>query len=350
MTTRQPHFPLTTRILIDLYNAGQLPTIQDLLIEPRYGYVARIVYRDGSIRMMRRTNVGINNHGACEISVDKGYTKYFLQQLGYQVPRGTVFLMKKYRDLINRNLSRYGFRDYNEAHHMLDYIERELGFPVFIKPNEESQGKGIYKCYDAKDVSAAHLAAIERGEDKLIVEEAIPYPDYRVVVLDQDVICAYRREPLRVQGDGRHSIRDLLKARQRQFDTAGRDVILNIDDPRLVRTLKRHGYTFESVPDAGATVQLMDVANLSAGGEAYDVTAELHPHWRDMAITVTAQMGLRFCGVDLACADIRDPNSAYSILETNASPGLDNFAAAHPDHMQTVIDLYQRIFAEGPHG
>ncbi|PJF44711.1 MAG: hypothetical protein CUN55_02560 [Phototrophicales bacterium] len=348
MIDSKPHYPLTMRILIELYNNGELPTVRQVLIEPRYGYVARLVYADGGIRMLRRTNVGINNHGACEISSDKGYTKFFLQHLGYNVPRGTVFLMKKYRDLIDSNLSRYGFSDYNEAHQMLDYIEHELGFPVFIKPNEESQGKGVYKCYDARDVSAAHLAAVERGEDKLLVEEAVPYPDYRVVVLDGEMICAYQRVPLRVVGDGQHSIRDLLFARQQMFNTQGREVTINLNDARLRRVLKRHGYALDDVLGVGIELAVMDISNLSAGGDAQDVSTIIHPHWRDLCIRLTQEMGLRFCGVDLACADITDSTSAYSIIETNASPGLDHYAALHPDHLKVVRAMYQRIFLTSP--
>lgn len=348
MITTKPHYPLTTRLLIELYNGGELPNLSELIVEPRYGYVARMVYTNGGIRLMRRTNVGINNHGACEISTDKGYSKYFLQQLGYRVPRGTVFLMKKYRDLIHRNLSRYDFDDYNEAGQMLDYIEDVLGFPVFIKPNEESQGKGVFKCYDAKDVSAAHLAAVERGEDKLIVEEAIRWPDYRVVVLDDEVVCAYQRLPFTVIGDGSSSIRQLMIAAHDHFDAIGRDVAITVNDPRIERILKRRGYTLDSVPDDGTSVQLADVANLSAGGDAVDVTTDLHPKWRAMCIALTRDMGLRFCGVDLACDDITDPASDYSIIETNASPGLDNYAALDPAHMVTVRAMYQRIFNAAP--
>lgn len=61
---------------------------------------------------------------------------------------------------------------------------------------------------------------------------------------------------------------------------------------------------------------------------------------------VTAEMGLQLCGVDLACADITDPAAGYSILELNAAPGLDNFAAIGPGPAATVRALYQTIFNE----
>ncbi len=62
------------------------------------------------------------------------------------------------------------------------------------------------------------------------------------------------------------------------------------------------------------------------------------------ASTIANNFNLRLCGVDLACADITDPDSDYSVLEVNASPGLDHYAASGAKQHQIVRDLYTKVF------
>ena len=41
------HYTYLINILIDAYNAGKLPEIKDIIVEPEYGYVASIEYNSG---------------------------------------------------------------------------------------------------------------------------------------------------------------------------------------------------------------------------------------------------------------------------------------------------------------
>lgn len=346
--TSQPHYPLTTRILLDLYTRGELPAVQALDIEPTYGYVGRVLYDNGAVRMFRRTNVGVNNHGASEMSKDKGYTKYFLQRLGFQTPPGRVFLAPSYQELIDSNLSRYGFSDYHRLDDIYSYIEQFLGYPVFVKPNDESQGKGVEMCRNAAAVDTAIQRNVRAGHAKLLVEQYAPGNDYRVVVFGGRVVCAYQRVPLAVVGDGVASVQDLLRALAAEQFAAGRGSRIDPDDPRLANHLQATGRTLASVLADGERLPLADIANLTAGGAAVEMSEAVHPRWARLCIDVTRQLGLRLCGVDLACADLSDPAAPYSIIETNASPGLDNYAALGPAAFARVEALYRDIFAEAP--
>lgn len=92
------------------------------------------------------------------------------------------------------------------------------------------------------------------------------------------------------------------------------------DDPRILRNLRRRGLTLKSVPERGVCVYLLDNANLSTGGDSVEVM-EVHPHFRDLAVRLTADMGLRLCGVDLMVeGDIAAVPDRYWVLEINAAP------------------------------
>ncbi|MBC8171926.1 MAG: hypothetical protein H7X77_09640, partial [Anaerolineae bacterium] len=284
--------------------------------------------------------------GAAEIARDKGYTRYFLHNLGYQVAPGKVFVLPRFQQMIARNLSRYGVTDYPVIGQIEAYIDSIGGYPCFIKPNEESQGKGVYKCYDTADVYAALDEYQRENFHTLLVEQFIPYVDYRVVIFDGKMIACYLRRPLTLTGDGMTPIRALLAAKQQTLEAQQRPVVINPDDPRIIARLQRLGLTMDSIPAAGAAIQIYDLSNLSIGGEAEDFTTRIHPRWRDLCIEITRQMGLRLCGVDFACANIEDPDAAYSIIETNSAPGMDNYAMLGEAQAQIVRDLYRQIFNE----
>jgi len=176
-----------------------------------------------------------------------------------------------------------------------------------------------------------------------VVERFCEGRDYRVVVLDNDVISAYERIPLQVIGDGRSTVLRLLKKKQLAFEKAGRDTVLNLKDIRMKMCLKRQGLGFRNIPRKGQYVRLLDNANLSTGGEAIDVTTKIHPTYKNLAIRITKDMGLRLCGVDIICNDITQPLSEYVVVEINGAPGLDNYASLGRKQKQMVQTLYLRV-------
>lgn len=340
----KPYYPLTTRLLLALYHEGALPQIAQITIEPDYGYVGRIVYRDGSVRLYRSSNPGVNNHGAAEISKDKGYTRFFLASLGYHIPAGRTFLTSDYIRYIDSNLSNYDFDSYHRDEDALAFIQAQIGYPCFIKPVDGSMGKGIRQCQNPDDVLATITSYQQTGVDVFLVEARIPYPDYRIVVYEESVFAAYRRTPLSITGDGQTPVQHLIEAAQTQFRQQGRKAFFSPDDARILQRLAQQGYTPQTILPAGQSLQLFDIANASAGGSLDDVTGDLHPDWQTLCVRLTRDMGLTFCGVDLACDDITDPDSDYAILEINASPGLTNYAACGDEQRSRVKWLYKQMF------
>jgi D-alanine-D-alanine ligase-like ATP-grasp enzyme len=59
-------------------------------------------------------------------------------------------------------------------------------------------------------------------------------------------------------------------------------------------------------------------------------------------------MGLDLAGVDLACADIESPEAPYSILEINAAPGMEHFAASGPAAAAIAWRVCQQVFNTPP--
>jgi D-alanine-D-alanine ligase-like ATP-grasp enzyme len=220
---------------------------------------------------------------------------------------------------------------------------KKIGFPVIVKPNSGSQGSGVALVHNKKEFYKAMKFIFDRDRVAL-VEQKVSGQDYRIVVLDKKVISAYERIPLSIVGDGKSTIEKLLTKKQKEFVTLGRDTFIHINDPRILVKLKHQQLRFQSVPQKGQKVYLLDNANLSSGGDANDVTEKINDGFKKLAVKLTADMGLRLCGVDLMVeGDIREAPNKYWILEINSAPGLDHYVKTGKVQEMIVEDLYLEV-------
>jgi len=218
-----------------------------------------------------------------------------------------------------------------------------LGFPVILKPNNLSQGTLVTKVYNKTEYYSVAKKILKKV-GVMVVERFYPGNDYRIVVLDSEVISVYQRIPCHIFGDGRSSIGTLLRRKQEYFDRTGRDTIIDLADYRLRLKLKRNRYSMRSVPNAGQKVFLLDNANLSTGGDAVDVTEKLHRDFHRLAVRITKDMGLRMCGVDIITrGEVSQPLKDYVVIEINSAPGLDNYASIGMKQKKKVDELYLKV-------
>lgn len=301
-------------------------------VEP-WGFAGQIVFPDGVKRYFRTTNYDLNTLGASELAKDKDYANYFMAKAGYPVVPGKAFYNRAWARAI-------GSKQTPEA--ALRYAKK-LGFPVIVKPNSLSFGVGVEKVLNSTEFVKA-VRRISKLDRVFLVQRVVRGRDYRIVVLDGKVISSYERLPLLVVGDGRLTISGLLERKQRAFKRAGRDTVINAADPRITKCLRRLGMKRSSVPAKGQTVMLLDNRNLSSGGEPVDVSGTIHPSYKRLAIRLTKDMGLRFCGVDLMVSDdISKPAGRYWVLEVNSAPGIDNYASAGKKQRQIVEKMYVQV-------
>lgn len=302
-------------------------------IEPRWGIVGQIAFRNGRKRYFRYSSIDLNTLGAAEIAKDKGYAKFFMAQMGYPVVKGRDFYSTRWAKAI-------GSKD--DIHAAYRYAQK-IGLPVIVKPNSGSQGVGVMLVHTKREFYDA-LRRIFVRDRVALVEECVPGKDYRIVVLDSKIISAYERLPLSIVGDGISTVGELLKTKQQNFVAASRDTRLKLDDPRIQLKLARKKLNFASVLANGEHIFLLDNANLSSGGDSVDVTSQVHPGFKKIAIQLTHDMGLRMCGVDLMVnGDISEAPKQYWVIEINAAPGLDHYARSGAAQEKIVEELYLKV-------
>ena len=72
-------------------------------------------------------------------------------------------------------------------------------------------------------ISLKFLKKLVRFDNVILVEKPVTGKDYRLVVLDKEVISAYERIPLTVVGDGKSNIKVLLEGKHKEFQKNGRE-------------------------------------------------------------------------------------------------------------------------------
>ncbi|MDR1398341.1 MAG: hypothetical protein LBJ41_00250 [Treponema sp.] len=312
---------------------GLVPKMNATLIsEPEFENVGLIIFENGKKEFYKNTSFSLNSFAPAEIAKDKNYTNFFLKRMGYNVPEGQTF----FSDTLNKRL-----RIKRTIYDGFEYA-KSIGFPIIIKPNNFSQGRLVTKVFNEEEYyeTAERIFDIT---DVMLVERFYYGNDFRVLVLDEDVFAAYQREPLNVIGNGISRIKDLIVERQNSFVKAGRKINIDFNDYRLAQNLKRSSYTMDTILKQGIVFQILDNANLSSGGMIHDFTSKIHPEFKKLAVDITKDMKLRLCGVDFLADDISKPVSDYTLIEINASPGLNNFASLGAEQLAIAHSFYFRI-------
>lgn len=304
-----------------------------ITIEPDWQYVAQIETKDGRKRYFRNTVLDLNGSGSTEIAKDKDFASFFLKDMGYPVPEGRAFYTDRWAQVIGSDQTQEKALVYAQT----------LGFPVIVKPNSKSQGRGVALARNASECLEAFQEA-SFHERVILIQKPVIGKDYRIVVLDGEVISAYERRPLIVVGDSIHSVRELLAIKQQLFDAQDRDTRIDPTDPRIERMLKDRGATFESIPSKDEVWTLLPNANLSTGGDALDVTPVIHADWKALSARIARDMNLRYIGIDIMTPHNLDQSPTdYCIIEINAAPGLDNYATIGAEQQRIVKELYRKV-------
>ncbi len=303
-----------------------------VMLEPEYEFAGHITFANGKTTIFRDTSFNINALGSVQIAKDKGYSSYFLNKFGFKVPQWQTVFSKK----LNENIRIK--RNENDGY----VFCKKIGFPVILKPNDKSKGEGVFKVFNKREYDIAAKQILSENK-VMIIQEFCEGRDFRIVVLDNEVISAYERKPLTIIGDGKSSILKLLQKLQSEFERIGRDTVIDLTDLRLKQNLQRFKLDFKSVLPDKMEIVLLNNANLSSGGSAFDFTEQIHPEFKKLAIDITSRMCLKLCGVDILTTDITQPIQQYNIIEINAAPGLDNYAFMGKKQDKKVDQLYLKI-------
>jgi cyanophycin synthetase len=88
----------------------------------------------------------------------------------------------------------------------------DLGYPVVLKPLDGNHGRGVTTDIQAPEgvESAFYLARAESRDGQVVVERFLTGKDYRILVVDGQVVAVAERVPAHVIGDGENCVATLI--------------------------------------------------------------------------------------------------------------------------------------------
>jgi cyanophycin synthetase len=208
----------------------------------------------------------------------------------------------------------------------LDVVIKKIGYPIVLKPLDGNHGKGASINVKTWEDAVEGLAYAKKYSHRIIVEKFITGFDFRVLIIDNKLVAAAKREPAHVVGNGKDTIQKLIDVTNEdpKRGYGHENVLTQIDvDRDTTDLLEKLNYTLETIPKAGETVYLKSTANLSTGGTSVDVTDMMHPENIFLCERISRVIGLDVCGVDIMAENLTQPlkENGGCILEVNAAPG-----------------------------
>ena len=238
-----------------------------------------------------------NNATASALASDKYFTNVVLESAGVPTLGGEYFFLHERR------------RAHRGAgHEREDALEhfKKLGESAFVKPLQGSRGDFAQAVHGEASL-VRYLHEVSQHYDSILIQPVVSGLEYRIFLLDDEVVYSARKYPPFVLGDGIVSIRDLLIAHNEALRSRGlspvavdRDVSLDIVLPK------------------GERWDIPGRMNLSAGG-----TMVLEaPH--SQAALILAKKAVRALGLRVAAVDMFTDigGEATAVIEVNSSPSI----------------------------
>ena len=241
---------------------------------------------------------------AVDLACDKESTKRMLDLASIPVPKGDICVDME--DLEN--------------------VIHKIGYPLVIKPLDGNHGRGISINIKTWEEAMEGLEVAKKISRKVIVEKYVTGHDFRVLVIDNKLVAAARREPANVVGNGTNTIQELVDETNKDprrgygHENVLTEITIDRDSEDL---LEKKGYSLSTIPKKNEIVYLKSTANLSTGGTSTDVTDMMHPENIFLCERISRIIGLDICGIDIMAANLTEPLKVNGgcILEVNAAPG-----------------------------
>lgn len=244
----------------------------------------------------------------CTDDGNKVVTKKVLERAGISVPGGYEYTSPE-----------AGMADYRLY----------AGKPVVIKPKSTNFGLGITILkhnYDETDFKAALQIAFEH-DNTVLIEKFIPGREFRIFIINDEVVGILHRVPANVTGDGVLNIGQLID-RKNEDPLRGKGYRTPLEKIRKGREeemfLKQQGMDFNTVPKEREVVYLRENSNISTGGDSIDFTDDIDDSYKAIAVEAAKALNVKITGLDMMIQDIHAPATPdnYAIIEMNFNPAI----------------------------
>jgi hypothetical protein len=260
-----------------------------------------------------------NNATASTLASDKYFASRILEDAGVTTLGGEYFFLHD-RHRAHRPAG-------HEREDALDYLRR-LGGTAFAKPLQGSRGDFALAIHDEAAL-ARYLDEVLPYYDAVLIQPLVSGIEYRIFVVDDEVVYSAQKYPPHLVGDGKRAIRDLLAAHNEGLRSRGLSPAFVNRDTALDVVLAK-----------GEHWEISGRMNLSAGGT---MVLEAPPSQAAVALASKAAhaLGLRVAAVDLFTDIAGDPKT-MAVIEVNANPSIRLLEQS--DRADLILKIWHHTF------
>lgn len=207
----------------------------------------------------------------------------------------------------------------------LKFIEKN-GFPVVIKPNRGGFSRGSYFPIRTKKELWKAIFLARFYWPWLVIENYAEGENYRITVVDDKIIAAAKRYEPFVDGDGKHTITQLIETENKIREGMNIYPVMHEIrvDAKTHAYLKKQKLTLQSVPEKNQRVKLFHRVALSPGGVIGTIdTATITKKNEILLKKILKLFNARVFGVDFIMEKgphIDWDKQACAVLEVNSRP------------------------------
>jgi len=265
--------------------------------------------RDNNIQYLcQATKTSLDNYASILAMENKVVTKLILNEHGIRVPKGL-----DYTDRLDAKADFLYFR--NKA--------------VVIKPKSTNFGLGITIIKNNVDVNIFERAidiAFD-NDSSILIEEFIEGKEFRIFVMNDEVVGILHRVPANVTGDGVQNIRELVVEKNKD-PLRGKGYHTPLEKIQLgeaeMMFLNAQDKDFDYIPRMNETVYLRENSNISTGGDSIDFTDDIPDSYKRIAIKAAQALNVKITGLDMIIPDYTQEatDDNYAIIELNFNPAI----------------------------
>lgn len=273
-----------------------------------------LLERDGKKVWMRGPRLSISNPVTLWVIKDKYLTKRVLSSINIPVPAGNVA------------------KSLEEAKNIFSTLKT----PLVIKPRKHEGGKGVFLHIDSHDQLEKFFFKSLSYDGEVVIEEEIVGIYYRVTMVNHEVAGVLETHGLYVQGDGVHSVQQLIDKYNNQAKIPYKITQKTHD------ILSFQNISLDDRLEAGKDIQLSFSG--SESGIWIDRTDDIATENRELLRRLTMHLDLKVVGIDIIAKDISKPITSLEypgyVLEVNGAPEF-NFHL-HP-HVGKPRDIGEKV-------
>ncbi len=266
---------------------------------------------------------------AFSIGSNKFATKKWLEKQGIPVVEGEKF---------GKDVPDYEIIDYANS----------LGYPVVLKPVVGAQGKGVIANINTTEYLEKSLKYVRNqlNSSDVIIEKHFEGEEYRLYVIEDEVIAVMNRIPANIIGDGVHTIGELIKLKNKERKKNPRLITCLIKkDFEVLNTLEKRGHTLESKLAKGQQLFLRENSNISTGGDSIEVTDYFPEEVKKIAVAALKSIpNFPHGGVDIIYNKNKTGEESAVVIELSPTPQIGSLVfpmkGVSRDVPSAIIDYY----------